>query len=313
MNSFAPVLIVTLNRFEHFKKCVESLSLCSEAMDTDLFIALDYPSKDTHWEGYNKIKNYLNSISLFKTMTVIEREYNFGAEKNFIEAQKIIFSKFDRMILSEDDNIFSKTFLNFINCGLDVYKSRKDIFSISGYNYPVKMPKAYTDDVYIFKGYSAWGVGFWKEKWELFDYENREKHLNDLRLFLSDKQNIKKCNAIAKNYVIALKNIIKNDYITGDTLVCYYQIKNQMHSVFPTINLVKNMGHDGTGIHGGYMENDIYSRQFILQENKDYIMPYTISDNGSINRVLYNYFNPSFFKRLLSWTLRKVSLFTKTQ
>lgn len=306
MSNFAPVLIITLNRFEHLKRCVESLSLCIEAIDTELFIALDYPYKDSHWEGYNLIKSYVQNIKSFKSVTIFERPKNFGAEKNFIEAQKYIFSKFNRMIFTEDDNVFSKSFLNFINCGLNVYEIRKDIFSISGYNYPVKMPVNYIDDIYIFKGYSAWGVGFWKEKWDSLDYENTEKHLKEIKYFLSNKQNIKECNSIAKNYTIALKNIIKNDYITGDTLVCYYQIKNKMFSVFPTINLVRNMGHDGTGIHGGFMKNDIYKKQDILHEEKKYFMPIDIQDNKSINRVLYFYFKGSFFKKLIPFLWRKL-------
>ena len=90
ITQFAPVLIPTLNRYEHFKRCVESLAHCTHADKTDLFIALDYPLKDSHWKGYKKIKQYLSEISGFKTITIIERERNFGAIDNFISAQKYL-------------------------------------------------------------------------------------------------------------------------------------------------------------------------------------------------------------------------------
>jgi len=58
MNNYAPVVIPTLNRHTHFKCCVESLATCTNADRTDLFIFLDYPLKDVHWEGYELIKAY---------------------------------------------------------------------------------------------------------------------------------------------------------------------------------------------------------------------------------------------------------------
>ena len=61
MKNFAPVLIPTLNRFNHFKSCLDSLRKCTYSDQTDLFIALDYPLKENHFEGYYKILNYLNT------------------------------------------------------------------------------------------------------------------------------------------------------------------------------------------------------------------------------------------------------------
>lgn len=57
IENFSPVLICTLNRYVHFKRCIESLSACTYADKTDLFIGLDYPLKDEHWEGYLIIKD----------------------------------------------------------------------------------------------------------------------------------------------------------------------------------------------------------------------------------------------------------------
>lgn len=39
---YYPVLIPTLNRFQHFKECVESLAVCTHADKTELLIGLDY-------------------------------------------------------------------------------------------------------------------------------------------------------------------------------------------------------------------------------------------------------------------------------
>ena len=59
--NLAPVTIPTLCRYEHFKRCIESLSRCTLADKTEVYVALDYPAKESHWDGYNKIKDYLLS------------------------------------------------------------------------------------------------------------------------------------------------------------------------------------------------------------------------------------------------------------
>ena len=51
--TFAPVIIPTLCRFEHFNRCIESLSKCTWAEYTEVYIGLDYPAKESHWGGYN--------------------------------------------------------------------------------------------------------------------------------------------------------------------------------------------------------------------------------------------------------------------
>ena len=56
---YAPVIIPTLCRYEHFVRCVESLKKNTWAKYTDIYIGLDYPKKDSHREGYLKIKEYL--------------------------------------------------------------------------------------------------------------------------------------------------------------------------------------------------------------------------------------------------------------
>ena len=41
--TFYPVVIPALNRYEHFKNCVESLAKNTLTGETELIIALDYP------------------------------------------------------------------------------------------------------------------------------------------------------------------------------------------------------------------------------------------------------------------------------
>ena len=55
---YAPVIILTLNRFEKFKKCLESLEACTGADKTDVYVSLDYPPSEKYVEGWKKIDSY---------------------------------------------------------------------------------------------------------------------------------------------------------------------------------------------------------------------------------------------------------------
>jgi len=268
INNFAPVLIPTLNRFEHFKRCVESLSKCTYADKTDLYIALDYPLKETHWEGYNQIKEYIENLNGFNNVFIINREKNYGAANNLFDAQNSIFKKYDRMILSEDDNEFSPNFLAFVNWGLEKYKDDDRIFAICGYNYPIDM-SGYDKDYYFNNVFSAWGCGIWKDKWEYVQTNIfTETYLDDI--FKSKTKLIK----LISNKIRIIPNLkkCKNDkIILGDVLISSYLYLYDILCVFPKISKVRNWGHDGSGINCGTMtDNNIFNRQEI-DNNTDFI------------------------------------------
>ena len=105
ITTFAPVSIPTLCRFEHFKRCIESLSRCTWAEYTDVYVALDYPAKESHWEGYKKIKAYLDTCGnmTFKSLNVVIREKNYGigSQGNMATLNKGIRQKYDRYIITD--------------------------------------------------------------------------------------------------------------------------------------------------------------------------------------------------------------------
>ena len=61
---YAPVVIPTLNRFEHFKQCLESLERCNNADKTEVYVALDYPPSDKYVEGGEKLMSTYLSRNL---------------------------------------------------------------------------------------------------------------------------------------------------------------------------------------------------------------------------------------------------------
>jgi hypothetical protein len=285
-SEMAPILIATLNRYEHFKDCVSSLAMCKSADKTELYIALDYPLEESHWQGYNRICEYIPKISGFKDIIVIKRTTNYGTNKNFSDAINLLFESYGNLIISEDDNIFSRDFLDFVNKGLKFYQNREDIFSISGYQYPIQIPQSYGQDVYLWQGYSAWGVGIWRDKWQKVIWE-REEALEIIKNFLKRYKSIYHYHNVANHYIPAKLRMIEQNRIHGDGYFCLHQYINRMYSVFPVVSRVRNMGHDGSGTGCAHMEHDIYAKQEIYSgEVGRCILPVDLHANDIINKVL---------------------------
>lgn len=244
-NDYAPVFIPTLCRFEHFKRCVDSLSKCSGAGNTTLIIGLDYPSKENHWEGYKKIKDYIKSITCFKEVVVLERQENYGAIKNINESINFIYEKWDQYIFSEDDNEFSPNFLEYINKGLLLYKDDMRVLAVCGYLYPSLLGVKGDNAMWI-TGYSAWGVGLWKNRRN----SNRFYFTNEgIDSILSSWRNSLKLFRYAPKEVNSLITMRTRNIMYGDVVfnsICHIYDKG---SIFPTKSKVRNWGDDGSGLH----------------------------------------------------------------
>ena len=70
---YAPVLIPTLNRDRHLKRCLDSLAASSVAKYTDIYISLDYPPSEKYVAGYERVKKLLEEydFSGFKSHTIL--------------------------------------------------------------------------------------------------------------------------------------------------------------------------------------------------------------------------------------------------
>lgn len=266
MNNYAPVLICTLNRHIHFKRCVESLAASTYANKSDLFIGLDYPSNDTHWAGYEIIKAYLPTITGFKTVNIVAREKNFGVTDNWSGMIEYVFERYDRIILSEDDNVFAKSFLSFINGGLCNFEKDPLVLAICGYKFPFDIPKSFPYNFFYSKGFSGWGFGTWRNKYIAQHWNN--KSIKEIEKYMRKPWKALFLNSYQYGLFDGLVNIVDSGKFTGDRMYCFSNLVNGTYSVFPTVSKVRNTGHDGSGVHSTKMERseNIFINQLVDSE-----------------------------------------------
>lgn len=295
-----------MNRYEHLKRCLDSLAINTHASETILYIALDAPAKKEHKKGYERIVKHLDKISGFKEVFIIKRSKNFGATKNTLGTLDDLFKKYDEVILCEDDNYFSPNFLEYMNKGLQIFKNKKDIFAICGYNYPVDIPSNYPYNFWLFKGAPGWGIGLWKHKFNKIDLS-----VNSVKEFLKNYGDILKIIRVAGYLLPHLFDVVNKRLVAGDVIFSMNLVKNNMFCILPTISKVRNYGYDGTGVNCGIDRENIYINQTIDNAKFfDFSSPEDgILENREIYRIVQNKLktpNLEVFKRYILYLIRNV-------
>ena len=95
---YAPIALFVYCRPDHVKRNIEALLRNSEAKETDLFIFSDGPKNEKAKEGVKQTRSYIRTIDGFKSVTICEREINWGLAKSLINGISQIVEKYGRII-----------------------------------------------------------------------------------------------------------------------------------------------------------------------------------------------------------------------
>lgn len=241
---YAPVIIPTLCRYEHFKRCIESLSKCKEAKHTKLIIGLDFPLYESHETGYKKICEYIPTITGFEEIVLHKREYNYGPKKNIRALYEYVYSISDRCIYSEDDNEFSPNFLEYINKGLEKFKNDTRIVGICGFRYLFDI-KNIKGNAFPCYGFSAWGCGQWRDKTPMYKKNGVAPFLD---IILNSWKLSMEVFFLYPTWLNACMTMKLRNRTYGDFLIALECVLYNRVSIFPTISKVRNLGNDGSGV-----------------------------------------------------------------
>lgn len=289
---FAPVLIPTLNRYEHLQKCLESLSRCTWADRTEVYVALDYPPSDKYVEGWRKNKEFLDNCGDFgfKKLYVIEREVNFGFGGNgklgnLGELVHVIRKEYDTYIISEDDIVFAPAFLDFMNKGLERFKNDEKTIALCGYRYFANIK--YGENTFFRQNvdFSAWGIARWtSRKFPLYTY-------HDFRKRLSFKSFFKVYRNAGIEKAIYYLNCChsKWDGRMIDMVQSIYLILNDLYEIMPTVSLVRNIGMDDSGVNFHHVPSEILEKfeNQEVSENKFFDFVGTGYEYFEENQIIY--------------------------
>ena len=83
--NLSPILLFVYNRPAHTRRCIESLSRNSLAVESELFIYADGAKDQTVADDVEEVRQYFRSVQEFKKVIHIERNENWGLAKNIID------------------------------------------------------------------------------------------------------------------------------------------------------------------------------------------------------------------------------------
>ena len=295
--NLAPIILFVYNRPEHTKKTIDVLKLNQLASDSSIFIFSDGHKNENDRKAVEEVRNYIATISGFKDLKITFRDKNLGLADSVISGVTEVIEKFGKAIVLEDDIVTSPYFLKFMNEALDFYEKDERIYSISGYNFPIKIPKSYQNKIYISPRPSSWGWGTWKDRWgkaiwnpdQVFNIKNH-KMLNQYL----DKS--------GKDLSPMLLKTFENKINSWAVRWVFTHIYYQAYSIFPVKSLAKNIGADATGTnfirstnkYNVDLETDFKQFDFSndLKLNKDIIEQIRrIVKPGIISYLKYRLFN----------------------
>jgi len=249
-----PVYIPTLNRYEHFKNCVESLAKCTHADKTELVVGLDYPPSEKYVDGWKKVKAYLPTLHTlgFGKVTIFEHDHNLGPYENATFLWNYCADHYDACIVSEDDNVFSPAFLDFVDRALEKHAHDDRIASVCGFTHAQSeihgLPGSFlTEDC------CAWGMGMWISK-----------HRRAFAQYLQtswQKELLHRPGFVFRfvlTYPIGFVmffGMVKSGKRYGDICRTAYNFANHTYQLRPAKSLVRNCGNDGSGANCGIIES----------------------------------------------------------
>ena len=240
----SPVVLFVYARPEHTRRTLRALQQNMLAEESDLIIYSDAASSLEKQLAVCEVREFLQTITGFRSVTIIHRPENFGLAKSIIEGVTEQLGKSERVIVLEDDLVTSPYFLKYMNDALERYADDDRVASIHGYVYPVSQA---LPDTFFLPGADCWGWATWRRGWALFNPDGQ---------YLLDEL---KCRKLIRAFNF------NGAYPYSEMLEGQIKGKNDSWAVrwyasaflagkltlYPGQSLVNNIGNDLTGVHSG--------------------------------------------------------------
>lgn len=241
----APVALFVYNRPDHTRQTLEALARNRLADQTPLYVFSDGAKPDASVADREKIeatRAVVRSRPWTRQITLIGSDTNRGLAASILGGVTRVLAEHERIIVLEDDIVASPGFLEYMNSALELYAHQPRVMHISGYMYPLGVRERETVFLRVL---SCWGWATWARAWRHYN-DDIEAHLRRL----DTPQRVRKFNVEghADFYRQLLDN--RSGRIRSWAVRWYASWLAQGGvSLFPTQSLVRNVGHDGTGVH----------------------------------------------------------------
>lgn len=240
----APICLFTYNRLIETRKTIQALQNNFIAEQSELFIFSDGGRDEVSQTQVEKVRQYLRTVSGFKSIQILEYSENKGLANSIITGVTQLLNKYGKVIVLEDDLITSRNFLDYMNQGLEFYESNAKVFAVSSYTYPLKYAKDFNYDAsFGYRSYS-WGWATWQDHWDKVDWE-----VSDYKHFKYSLKEKFKFNRGGSDLSRMLRHQMEGELNSWMIRWVYHQYKQELYDVFPTTSKVINIGFTQLATH----------------------------------------------------------------
>lgn len=286
----APLVLFAYNRPDHLRRTLDSLRQNPLAAQSLLCAFSDGPKTAADAPAVAAVRKILRKTSGFSGVEIEETPENRGLAASVIRGVTRVLETHGRAIVLEDDLEFSTDFLAFMNAALGAYADRADVFSVSGYLYPIPLPPDYAPDVLLLPRASSWGWATWRDRWEKADWTVSE--------FPELLKNPAARQPLLRGGDDLWPMLQKQQRGLVSSWAVRWSLAHARHGgygVYPRASKVRNTGADGSGTHTGSTRRyEVALSETPLRPDPD------IQPDPRLETALRAYFRPSFVRRLIN-------------
>jgi len=240
---WAPIALFVYKRPEHARRVIMSLRACDGVESSPIHVFADGPKSEAEIPAVEATRAVARDL-LGGTAVFVEQDRNRGLANSIIASTTEICDRFGRVIVVEDDLVVARSFLRFLNAGLERYRDEPRVMQVSGHMFDVPSLTNQREAMFL-PMTTSWGWATWKRAWNLFDpsaagWRERLNDVAEARRFNLDGR---------YDYARMLTRQMTGE-IDSWAIRWYYTVFAQRGLVlFPPRTLVSNIGFDGSGTH----------------------------------------------------------------
>lgn len=283
VSEFSPIALFTFSRPDHTRRTLQALATNELAKQSDLIVYSDAARNVTEVGAVNDVRMLVKNAKGFRTVTVIERNNNYGLARNIIEGVTEVCNQHGRVIVLEDDIVTSPQFLTFMNASLNKYANEPRVWHISGWNYPIEQKGL--GDAFFWRMMNCWGWATWADCWQHFR--------KDSKYFIKtwDKEKIYRFNLDGAYDFWSHIGLNEKGKLNTWAIFWYATIfDNNGLSLNPVRPYVLNIGHDGTG--ENCSKNNFF-QSISLNNEMIRTFPKDVKENIFVRSLIKQYYTKS--------------------
>lgn len=303
--NIAPIALFVFNRPSHTKKTLDALASNVFAQDSELYIFADGPKEeasDAMLQKMEEVRKLCQEETRFKKIYLKFQNQNIGLANSILNGVSEVLDKHETIIVLEDDIVTGKYFLEFMNKGLNKYKSVPEVMSLGGHSFEVDQTKM-KNSSYFLPYITCWGWATWKKDWLNFNPEVPDYEILKTNGRLSYRFDMNE----SYPYTRMLFDQMETNKVDSWCIRWYWNVFNKKGlTLYPDAALIHNIGFGEESTH---TKGEVYKIHF----NPEYRV-LNFPDKIAVNKERFawiksnikksiNYLSPRERKRLEAKTL----------